>query len=397
MKNLNVKQNGRTACIVKFFQLPEIMKITIFCLLVLIGTDCKSRSANKNKTVNQGKKIVLKLPPVINNPRNSEGDFITLKDGRILFVYSHYTGTSSDDNGNAYLAGRYSKDKGKTWSSEDVMIVKQEGKMNVMSVSLLRLQNGEIALFYLKKNSVTDCIPMVRFSKDEAKTWSDPIPCITDKAGYFVLNNSRVIQLQNGRILMAVNLFATPKESNLNAGSLWSYYSDDNGKSWKSAMEVSNPDNFLTQEPGIVDLKNGEVFMIIRSNAGVQCSSVSKDKGVTWSPVERTSIKSPVSPASIKRIPTTGDLFMVWNNNGGDDLSIKGRRTPLTVAISKDEGKTWEKIKNIEVDPDGWYCYIAIHFTKKEVLLGYCAGNLPKRTGLAVTQITKLSLDWIYN
>jgi hypothetical protein len=88
---------------------------------------------------------------------------------------------------------------------------------------------------------------------------------------------------------------------------------------------------------------------------------------------------------------------MVWNNNGGDDLSIKGRRTPLTVAISKDEGKTWEKIKNIEVDPDGWYCYIAIHFTKKEVLLGYCAGNLPKRTGLAVTQITKLSLDWIYN
>jgi hypothetical protein len=67
------------------------------------------------------------------------------------------------------------------------------------------------------------------------------------------------------------------------------------------------------------------------------------------------------------------------------------------VAISKDEGKTWQKAKNVEDDIDGWYCYIAIHFVGKDVLLGHCAGNRPKGTGLAVTQITKLSLDWIYN
>ncbi len=396
MKNLNVKQNGRTACIVKFFQLSEIMKITILCLLVLIGTDCKSKSADQNKTVNQGKEVVLKLLPGINNPRNSEGDFINLKDGRILFVYSHYTGSSGDDNGNAYLAGRFSGDKGKTWSAGDVKIVGQEGKMNVMSVSLLRLQNGNIALFYLKKNSETDCIPMMRISKDEAVTWSDPLPCITDKAGYFVLNNNRVIQLQSGRILMAVNLYNVPKGSLLNKGSLWSYYSDDNGRSWKSGIEVSNPDKILTQEPGLVELKDGKILMLIRSDAGVQCVSYSKDKGKTWSPVERSNIKSPVSPASIERIPSTGDLFLVWNNNGGDDLATKGKRTPLTVAISKDEGKTWEKIKNIEDAPDGWYCYIAIHFSGNDVFLGYCAGNSANGTGLAVTRITRLGLNWIY-
>jgi len=374
------------------FKKSELVAVLPLYLFLIISSGFKNIS---DKT---GKDIVLSLEPGANNPRNSEGDFITLNDGRILFVYSHYTGTSGDDNGNAYLAGRYSNDKGKTWSDKDVTIVKKEGKMNVMSVSLLRLQNGEIALFYLKKNSVTDCIPMVRFSKDEAKTWSDPIPCITDKAGYFVLNNSRVIQLQSGRVLMAVNLYMTPKESHLNAGSLWSYYSDDNGRSWKSEMEVSNPDKFLTQEPGVVELKNGEVFMIIRSNAGVQCCSVSKDKGVTWSQVERSNIKSPVSPASIKRIPSTGDLLMVWNNNGGDDSSLKGKWTPLTVAISRDEGKTWNKIKNIEVDPDRWYGYIAIYFTKNEVLLGYCTGNSPKGPGLelAVAQVIKLSLNWIY-
>jgi len=346
--------------------------------------------------VQPAKSIVLQLNPGENNPRNSEGDFITLKDGRILFIYSHYTGTSTSDHAPAYLAGRYSMNEGKTWTKEDELIVEREGEMNVMSVSLLRLNNGNIALFYLKKNSVTDCIPMVRFSKDEAHTWSDPMPCITDKAGYFVLNNNRVIQLKSGRILMALNLYNVPKGSHLNKGSLWSYYSDDNGRSWKSGTEVSNPEKVLTQEPGIVELNGGNILMLIRSDIGVQCISYSKDKGVTWSPVERSNIKSPVSPASIERIPSTGDLLLVWNNNDGEDSAIKGKRTPLTIAISKDEGRTWERKKNIEDDADGWYCYIAIHFTGKDVLLGYCAGSSAKGTQLSVTRVKKLRLDWIY-
>ena len=372
-------------------KISRFMIVLPFCLLTLL------ESGFKNKFDDPGNEIVLRLEPGPENPRNSEGDFITLKDGRIMFVYSRYFGTNGGDHSPAYLAARFSNDGGKTWTSEDLKVVEREGTMNVMSVSLLRLQNGKIALFYLKKNSETDCIPMVRFSNDEAKTWSDPVPCIIDKKGYFVLNNNRVIQLKNGRILMAVNLYNIAEGSILNKGSLWSYYSDDNGLTWKSGVEVPNPDKFLTQEPGIVELKNKDILMIIRSNPGVQCISYSKDKGVTWSSVKPSNIKSPVSPASIERIPSTGDLLLVWNNNGGDDPAIKGKRTPLTVAISKDEGKTWQKAKNVEDDPDGWYCYIAIHFVGKDVLLGHCAGNRPKGTGLAVTQITKLSLDWIYN
>lgn len=372
-----------------------LQTISIAALGVLT-TLCLSFNTMSDKSKRSGKEIVLRLEPGPNNPRNSEGDFIALNDGRILFIYTHYYGDSGGDHDPAYLAGRFSSDGGKTWTNEDVKIIEREGTMNVMSVSLLRLQNGEIALFYLRKNSARDCIPMVRFSRDEAKSWTDPIPCITDKQGYFVLNNDRVIQLKNGRLLMAVNLYNIAEGSTLNKGSLWSYYSDDSGRTWKSGNEVPNPQKYLTQEPGIVELKNGNIFMLIRSNAGVQCKSYSKDKGVTWTPVEQSNIKSPVSPATIERIPSTGDLLLVWNNNGGEDPVIKGKRTPLTVAISRDEGKTWKKIKNIEDDPDGWYCYIAIHFTDKDVLLGHCAGNRSKGTGLAVTQVTRLDLGWIY-
>ena len=363
-------------------------------IMAAVISGCKVHSVNSHQE--PGKTIALRLEPGENNPRNSEGDFIALKDGRILFIYSHYFAGRGGDHDPAYLAGRYSSDGGKTWTSEDVKIVDREGTMNVMSVSLLRLKTGEIALFYLRKNSETDCIPIVRFSNDEAKTWSEPLECITDKEGYFVLNNNRVIQLKSGRLLMAVNLYNIAEGSSLPKGSLWSYYSDDNGRTWRSGEVVPNPENFLTQEPAIVELKNGNILMFIRSNIGVQGISYSNDKGETWSPVARSNIKSPVSPASIERIPSTGDLLLVWNNNGGDDPAIKGKRTPLTVAISKDEGNTWQKIKNVEDDPDGWYCYIAIHFTDKDVLLGHCAGNRPQKTGLAVTQITKLTLDWIY-
>lgn len=344
-----------------------------------------------------GKETVLTLNPGEDNPRNSEGDFLTLKDGRIMFVYSHYTGTSSSDHASAYLAARYSADGGKTWTNSDRIIVEKEGTMNVMSVSLLRLKNGKIALFYLKKNSTSDCIPMVRFSSDEAKTWTDPIACITDKKGYFVLNNSRVIQLKSGRILLAVALHQTPEQAKWsNSGTLWSYYSDDNGKTWKPGQQVANPDGVVTQEPGVVELKNGNLLMFIRTDAGVQYLSYSKDKGESWSPAKPSTIKSPVSPASIKRIPLTGDLILVWNNNGGDNPLIKGKRTPLNVAISKDEGKTWQNVKTVEDDPNGWYCYIAIYFSGKHVLLSYCSGVQPRFSHLTVTDIKRLSLDWVY-
>ena len=38
--------------------------------------------------------VVLELAPGTGNPRNSEGAFLELKDGKILFVYSHFFGES---------------------------------------------------------------------------------------------------------------------------------------------------------------------------------------------------------------------------------------------------------------------------------------------------------------
>ncbi len=93
---------------------------------------------------------VLELPPMPGNPRNSEGAFADLKDGKILFVYSHFLGDSGSDHAKARLAARVSADGGATWSDDAfITIPREETAMNVMSVSLQRLGNGDLGLFYL--------------------------------------------------------------------------------------------------------------------------------------------------------------------------------------------------------------------------------------------------------
>ena len=347
-----------------------------------------------------GVERIALLPPGPGNPRNSEGCFITLADGRILFVYSHFTGGGGDHSA-AFLAGRFSGDGGRTWSGKDVVVVPNEGDWNVMSVSLLRLQNGQIALFYARKNSLTDCRPVMRISTDEAKTWGPPKVCIEDHMGYYVLNNDRAVQLRNGRIILPVALHNLPSYAKPDwAGIAMCYLSDDKGRTWrrsKSRLTGASAGKRVTvQEPGVIELKDGRLMMFCRTTAGCQYVSHSTDGGDTWPPLAPSNIIGPCSPASIKRIPKTGDLLLVWNNHQNVAPQYKGKRTPLTVAVSRDEGRTWQKAKNLEDDPDGWYCYIAVAFAGDDVLLGHCSGSTKLVPHLAFTQITRFSVDWLY-
>ncbi|MBK8505999.1 MAG: exo-alpha-sialidase [Saprospiraceae bacterium] len=284
------------------------------------------------------KDIVLKIESTPEHPRNSEGDFVTLDDGRILFIYTQFESVTSD-HAPAKLMGRYSSDNGKTWTNDDVLIVDKEGDMNVMSVSLLRLQNGNIALFYARKNSLDDCIPQLRISKDGGETWGEPKSVITDRNGYFVLNNDRVIQLKSGRILVPVSFHKKKDTEWSHKGILRCYFSDDQGLTWKSGDAVPSPDSVVTQEPGVVELSDGRIMMIIRASGGAQYHTFSTDQGQNWSYAERTEIASPISPASLERL-STGELLLIWNNNGKAGPGYyKATRSPLSLAISQDEGK----------------------------------------------------------
>lgn len=343
------------------------------------------------------------LPPGEGNPRNTEGDFIQLRDGRLLFAYTKFTGGGGDHD-KAHIAARYSRDFGESWTTEDEVLLPNEGRMNVMSVSFLRLQDGRIAFFYLLKDSETDCRAALRYSSDEGKTWTAPVICIHDP-GYYVLNNDRAVQLKRGRIVLPVALHTRDGKWS-GRGTVMCYLSDDHGKTWRrsrSVVECPTPSPGGLQEPGVVELKNGELLMFCRTMLGSQYYLRSRDGGDTWSTPEPSELLSPLSPASIERIPSTGHLLAVWNDHRdvGDDFKAVdgktgGKRTPLTVAISRDEGKTWTNRKHLLTDPDGWYCYTAIEFVKDRVLLAYVAGGsgLPR---LSRTQLAWFPVSYLYS
>jgi len=348
--------------------------------------------------------VVLNIDPSDEYPRNSEGAFLTLKDGTIMYAYTQFYGGTSDHS-SARIAAIHSKDEGLTWSEPPEIIVENTGGYNVMSVSLLRLQSGRIALFYLVKNDLHDCKPYVRISPDEGKTWSEPTLMVTP-VGYFVMNNDRVIQLKSGRLVAPV-AFHRPiyrdgdKSADWRGIAMW-FLSDDEGKTWYEsdlwwALPVPMKRTGL-QEPGVVELDNGTILSWARTSTGVQYGFQSTDGGKTFSAPYPTSLVSPCSPASIKRIPGSPDLLAIYNDHSGRFPFVKDRRTPLVAAISKDGGITWPIRKAIETDLDGHYCYTAIHFVGDYVLLGYCAGSLTdkKRYGLNPNRIRRIKIDWLY-
>jgi Neuraminidase (sialidase) len=345
---------------------------------------------------------VLQLAPDEGNPRNSEGDFIRLGDGRILFVYTRFSGGGSDHD-TAELVSRFSADGGKTWTAQDRVVVANEAGLNVMSVSLLRLADERIALFYLRKNSLADCRPVVRFSSDEAKTWSEPIPIIANHdIGYFVLNNDRVIQLASGRLVAPVALHNRPTWDKPDwQGQITCYFSDDAGKTWRRSETMqrahdADGNRVTAQEPGVLELKDGRLLLWVRTDAGEQYRSYSSDGGDSWTPLAPMGIASPVSPASIERIPSTGDLILVWNNHAHLAVADRKARTPLSVAISRDEGVTWQNVRNLDEDPRGWFCYTAIDFTDDHILLGHVAGEQASGKHLATTRINRMPVSWLY-
>jgi len=348
-------------------------------------------------------RTVLTLSPGPGNSRNSEGDFIQTKDGRLLFIYSHFGEGHGGDHDIAFLRERVSLDGGNTWLAEERTILKPASGLNVMSVSLLRLQSGDLALFYLAKVSLGDCRPEMRISKDEGQSWGEPVQCITDDIDYYVLNNNRAIQLKSGRLVLSVCRHRDLGDRGKRdwQGELMCYLSDDNGATWRRSTssltaQTDTGSRLTVQEPGVIELNDGTVMMYARSNSGSQMISFSKDHGDTWSPLKTSNIASPLSPASIARIPATGDLLLVWNHDKQNTGDPKPRRSPFTVAVSRDDGITWEHVKDLETDPDGWYCYTAIEFVDDTVLLGHCAGNR-RVNGLVTTKLTRFGLDWLYD
>jgi Neuraminidase (sialidase) len=215
---------------------------------------------------------------------------------------------------------------------------------------------------------------MMRTSSDEGKTWS-PAKQLSPENKYTGLTNGRCIRLRTGRLLLEA----------WEGGDSYGGLSDDDGQTWRDSQRV-RPAQGECWEPACVELKDGRVMMLLRTGLGGQYKSLSEDGGETWSEPVPTPLVGTAAPVSLSRIPTTGDLLAIWNHNPGAN-----QRNPLTAAVSKDEGETWERFKNLEDAPDDAWAYPAVTWVDNRALITY----FNYKGGLSL-KLRSLPAAWFY-
>ncbi len=362
--------------------------------------------------------IVAEFPPIMEqkNPRNSEGAFLSLKDNSIIFVYSKFKGDGQQDWIPTDICLVVSRDQGRSFGEQRIILTcEEEEAVNIMSLSLLEMKNGDIGLFYLVRTTHTLVQMFLRRSSDRGKTWGERILC-TPQDGFFVVNNDRVIRLSSGRILIAAashrsgrfnEKYAAQKGNWVGNETFFDsrsevifFYSDDDGNTWnvsegKCCMPyLTNCESGL-QEPGVLELSPGVIWGFSRTDLGRQYEMYSMDDGNTWTTVQPSRFTGPNSPLSMKRDHKSDWIYAVWNPipeyNGRKRQKIfTGGRTPYVIAVSKDNGKTFSEPTAFETEEDHGYCYCAIHFLDDAILLGYNGGGPEDGSCLARTRIRRI-------
>ncbi len=296
-------------------------------------------------------------------------DITRISDSTILFAC--VSAPHISDFVAADLVISKSNDNGQTWSKpQKISHSVNEPFLNISAPAFLNIDKKRILLFFGMKYNVSRIDIMCKESLDGGKTWGEDKVVYAKNQGYQTLNNDRVI-FNRGRIIIPIAIPDIPdnlSKSIQNAMSVFYYYSDDMGKTWQKSSKISI-DNVALLEPGITAVAPKELLMNIRLNTGKVLFARSFDNGITWN-FEFSNIKSPTSPQKII-ITKKGYLLMVWNNTDKNPYSNIGNRSPLSVAISKDKGRTWKRVLEIENSENNDFSYPSIYEDKDKFIISY--------------------------
>lgn len=254
----------------------------------------------------------------------------------------HYSGQSDYIN---------SRDHGLTWSSS--VLGTDHGKHWAASQSPL---SGE----YIRLTTHNGGIYCARSKGGFFGTWTFnpvwPDPLIMLKPPVFIRNGQR----------MLVGCHSTKR---IGCGTL---YSDDDGLTWNLSTFTESPHhesgglhqgkrwNHGAVEPSVVELRDGRIWMLIRTAQDNHYQSFSEDGGETWSKAEPSRFYGTITMPTINRL-ADGRLLFLWNNTtplpemnnpNGVWEDVFTNRDALHAAISEDDGQTWIGFRELILNED---------------------------------------------
>jgi predicted neuraminidase len=231
---------------------------------------------------------------------------------------------------------------GKAWSKPAVAA--EEPGFPCWNPVLFRSRTKALFLFYKAGPNPMSWTAFVRRSADGGRTWdrAEPFP-----AGLLGPIKNKPIQRADGTLLAGSSV-----ESH-RAWACWVERSADDGRTWRRHGPIAVPGHpYGLIQPTLFERADGSVLALCRSRGlGLVCQSQSADGGQTWTPAKTTDLPNPGSGIDGVRA-ANGDFFLVYNHS-------KAARSPLNVARSADEGKTWRTVATLE-DEAGEFSYPAV-------------------------------------
>jgi predicted neuraminidase len=212
---------------------------------------------------------------------------------------------------------------------------------------LLKLNDNELILFYRMGFTPRRSASFIKRSFDNGISWSEAeiLP-----AGIYGPTLARPLLTKDGKIIAGSSISVgetSSKSDSSQATACWVEISDDRGQNWEKYGPIQIPDrHFGPIEPVLFYTKENNLAMICRDRAnkvgklGYVHRAISYDDGKHWTSFEKTNLPNPDSGLSIIDLKN-GKLLLFYNHSHTN-------RYPLSIAISEDSGKSWNKLFDIE-------------------------------------------------
>jgi len=181
------------------------------------------------------------------------------------------------------------------------------------------------------------CRLLYRISEDSGMTWSEDK--VMFKEELWAVPRNRPLRMTNGTMVLPVEAVYGER-----AGSTF-LISRDDGDTWTIGGFTEGG-----SQPTLAERSDGSLVALMRMYPKIT-QIVSKDEGETWSDAVQTSLKNPDAGISMTPLQN-GHWVIVFNNSST-------HRTPLSIARSLDEGKTWETPYDLETNR-GEYSYPSV-------------------------------------
>lgn len=280
---------------------------------------------------------------------------ITLAPNGDLLV-SWYGGSYESSDDQVLFLSRLKKGTS-TWTKPEI-VIRSPGKPPGNAV-LFTTRDGRVWLVWgrmegsqpmLRGTGWAACSLFFRTSTDSGITWSEDRPFFHDTFGW--LPRNLPIYLADGTLILPLSdeLHGYDKEGH---GVDLSFFlsTKDNGETWTRSGIMRGG-----EQPTFIQKSDDSLLAYLRVKPNIVAAE-SHDEGKTWTTPKPMQWKNPDSGISMTRLKN-GHLLLVFNDQDN-------ARSPLHIARSVDEGRTWSKPLELESNP-GEYSYPSIFQTPDE-------------------------------